>query len=81
VPKRFNLGCFERRHRLLLFSFEAANKSYERIDLFFIEFVRERRHVATHVAPVHDRVEDAFVADVSLPLRVGQIARVAELSF
>ena len=58
-----------------------AHKVYQRIRFLLIDFVAERRHVAANVSPVHDRIEDARVADFFLPLCLGEIARVAKLSF
>lgn len=66
---------------LLLLSLESADVSHERVDLFFIQLVGECRHVAAHVSTIHDRVKNAFVAYVSLPLRICQVARVAKSSF
>src|SRR5262249_52338151 len=60
---------------------QLAHKVYQRIRFLLINFVAERRHGAGHVAPVHDRIEDSFVANVVLPFRVGQVARVVKLSF
>src|SRR4026208_2036 len=62
-------------------TFQPANKLHQRIDLFFVELVRESRHVAAHAATIRDRVEDALVADFSLPLDLGKVARVAKFTF
>src|SRR5215813_1881986 len=70
------------KHVLRLWlSFQSANKRDQGVDLVFFQFLPEGRHVAAHVAAVHDRVEDTFVADVRLPVRVCKIARVAVLAF
>lgn len=65
----------------LRLSFQSANKADESVDLVFLQFVAEGRHVTAHVTSVHDRVEDTFVADVSLPICVSKIARVVVLAF
>src|ERR1051326_122303 len=62
-------------------SFQLANKGDQGVDFVFLQFLPEGRHVAAYVAAVRDRVEDAFVADVGLPVRVCKIARVAIPAF
>ncbi len=77
----FNAGNLEDRiNCYCCCPFRPRTKSTSEFDLFFFELVGKRRHVAAHVSSIHDRVEDAFVADFSLPLWIGQIARVAKLT-
>ncbi len=56
-----------RKHAIAVAAILSAprTKSDQRVDLVFLEFLPEWRHVAAHVAAVHDRIEDPFVADVA----------------
>src|SRR6476661_1933971 len=57
-----------------------AHEIDQRFSLRLLDLVAERGHVTAHVAPIHDRIEDSLVAHVVVPLRVGQVARVAEFT-
>src|SRR5689334_17118560 len=57
-----------------------AHEIDQRFRLRLINLVAERGHVAAHVAAVHDRIENAFVAYIVVPLGVGEVAGVIVLT-
>src|SRR6266545_5901081 len=53
--------------------FQSTNVRYQRINLWFGDFLSKGRHLSL---AIHDGIEYSLIAYASLPLGVGQIARM-----